>query len=112
MNFDYRCNPIVAWLNVNQQCNMRCKWCYAEHTHYPSEREMSYTLAKEIVNICLELGVSEFVLIGGEPTLWSHLFDIIQYIKERGPKFQLLQMECNLPMMYFGRTILIILPRQ
>lgn len=90
MDFDFRCDPIVAWLNVNQQCNMRCRWCYAEQTQYSPEKEMSFSLAKDVIEICLKLGVSEFVLIGGEPTLWPHLFNTIQYIKERGARVSII----------------------
>lgn len=82
MKYDFECKPIVAWLNVNQACNMRCKWCYAENSHYSTEKQMSIDLAKELINISLDLGVTEFVLIGGEPTIWSGFFDIINYIKE------------------------------
>ncbi len=86
MNTDtiFRFNPFIAWLNVNQACNLRCKWCYAEHTGYSPEQEMSLGMAKQLVELSLEVGVKEFVLIGGEPTLWPHLFELLTFIKKYG----------------------------
>lgn len=80
--YDFECKPIVAWLNVNQACNMRCKWCYAENSHYNPKRQMSVSLAQELIDISLRIGIREFVLIGGEPTLWAGLFDTLKYIKQ------------------------------
>jgi hypothetical protein len=84
MNTDkiFRFNPFVVWLNVNQACNLRCKWCYAEHTGYSPKQEMPLEMAKHLVELSLEIGVREFVLIGGEPTLWPHLFELLTFIKK------------------------------
>ena len=90
MKYNFECNPVVAWLNVNQACNMRCKWCYAENSHYDTDKQMSTGLAKELVDISLDFGVKEFVLIGGEPTLWSGFFEILKYIKENGAKISVI----------------------
>lgn len=75
-------NPFVAWLNVNEACNLRCKWCYAQDTDYMPQREMTLETAKFLVDLSIEMGIDEFVLIGGEPTLWPHLFEILAYIKQ------------------------------
>lgn len=80
--YNFECEPIVAWLNVNQACNMRCKWCYAENG-LETNLEMSPSLAKELIDISIDAGVEEFVLIGGEPTLWTGLFPTIEYIHDR-----------------------------
>ena len=86
MEYNFEFNPVVAWLNVNQACNMRCRWCYAEGTHYNTRNEMTTDLAKELVEMSILLGVKEFVLIGGEPTLWYGFFDLISHIKSYGLK--------------------------
>ena len=62
MEYNFEFNPVVAWLNVNQACNMRCRWCYAEGTHYNTRNEMTTDLAKELVEMSILLGVKEFVL--------------------------------------------------
>ena len=86
MEYNYEFDPFVAWLNVNQACNMRCKWCYAEGTHYNAKNEMTLELAIELVDTSISLGVKEFVLIGGEPTLWYGFFKLIEYIKSKSLK--------------------------
>ena len=75
-----------SWLTVNRACNFRCKWCYAEGTNYNREDDMSLELAKKLVNFQAELGVEDVILIGGEPTLWPHLFEIIELISQKGMK--------------------------
>lgn len=81
--YDFSCNPLAAWLTVNQACNMRCKWCYGEAINYDPSKEMSLDLAKELVDISIETGVSHFNIIGGEPTVWPHLLSLFSYIKEK-----------------------------
>ncbi len=76
------CNPTTAWINVNRQCNFRCQWCYGEGTHYKPEENMSIETAKELVRIGIETGVKTFILVGGEPTLWPHLFEFNRFCKK------------------------------
>lgn len=71
-----------VWLTVNRTCNFRCKWCYAEETGYKKDGDMPYELAKNIIVLARDMGASNIILIGGEPTLWPHIFDVIDYIHE------------------------------
>lgn len=82
--FDLTCHPVSAWLNVNRQCNYRCRWCYASGTGYRIDECMSAEVAKELIDISQELGVSHINIIGGEPTLWPPLFEINDYIRNAG----------------------------
>jgi len=82
--FDYTCNPNMAWITVNRACNFRCKWCYGESSNYRSEDSMSLELACELVDIGMEAGATHFNIIGGEPTIWQHLFDLFTYCREKG----------------------------
>ncbi len=76
-NFDV--NLTTVWITVNRACNFRCKWCYAECSEYKIEDDMSFELAKKIVNVSIEAGVKHVILIGGEPTMWKHIFDFSDY---------------------------------
>jgi len=82
--FDYSCNPNMAWITVNHSCQLRCRWCYGENTHYLPEASMSLELAKELVDIGISAGATHFNIIGGEPTIWPHLFDLFSYCREKG----------------------------
>ncbi len=73
-----------CWLTVNRACNMRCAWCYAKDTGFARGDEMPLAQAKQIVDLCAEGGIRGMILIGGEPTVYSHIFDVIGYCRERG----------------------------
>lgn len=81
---EFKCNPTTAWLTVNRGCNLRCRWCYGEETHYEPKDNMSIKTAKELVQIATGIGVKHFYIIGGEPTLWPHLFEFNQFCKNLG----------------------------
>lgn len=72
-----------CWLTVNRACNLRCSWCYAKDTNYSTKDNMDIDLAKKIINICDELDIKHITVIGGEPTIYPHLFEVIQYIKDK-----------------------------
>ncbi|PIR93925.1 hypothetical protein COT97_04010 [Candidatus Falkowbacteria bacterium CG10_big_fil_rev_8_21_14_0_10_39_11] len=70
-----------AWLTVNRKCNFRCGWCYARDTKFSTD-DMSLDLARKLVVFLMELGVRETVLIGGEPTIYPHLVEVIKLLQD------------------------------
>ena len=72
-----------CWITVNRACNLRCEWCYARDTNYNTSDDMPIKLAYEIVDICKNLNITDVVLIGGEPTIYPHFFDIIDYCHDK-----------------------------
>ncbi len=81
-------NPEIKlmWLTTNRDCNFRCGWCYSAPAEYQEENQMTLTLALKILEIIVAIGVKRLFLIGGEPTLWTHLFDFNSVMKARGIK--------------------------
>lgn len=75
-------NYKTCWLTVNRACNLRCKWCYARSTNYLPSDDMNLDKAKQIIKICKDLNIKHIVLIGGEPTLYKHLFEVIDCCHE------------------------------
>ncbi len=73
-----------TWLTVNRRCNFRCIWCYAKGTEYSAEDDMSFSKAKKISQLSASVGVDEIIYIGGEPTLWQHLWEVDKFIHELG----------------------------
>ena len=71
----------ICWLTLNRACNLRCKWCYAKSTHFNCADDITLEMAKQIVDICKDLNINRIALIGGEPTLYPQLPQIIEYIK-------------------------------
>ncbi len=72
-----------VWLTINRNCNLRCQWCYAKGKEFDYNLNMDINLAKNIVDFFKELGVEEIALIGGEPTCYNDLENLIKYIKKK-----------------------------
>lgn len=80
-------------MNINQctvtltrKCNLRCNFCYAKKTEYMETANLKYDNLKKIVDFCNDAKVKFIVFTGGEPTLYPHLIDILQYIKSKEHK--------------------------
>jgi radical SAM protein with 4Fe4S-binding SPASM domain len=73
--------PLSAWLTVNRACNLRCKWCYAKMTGFDSN-DMTQKTANDCISLLKNVGLSSVILIGGEPTIHPHFFEIIHMIKD------------------------------
>ncbi len=72
-------NYRICWLTLNRACNLQCKWCYAKDTKFLKSDDMDVNMAKDIIDICSELKISHITLIGGEPTIYPHLTEVISY---------------------------------
>lgn len=79
-------NQIVngSWLTLTRVCEARCSWCYAQDTGYKNADTMPLELARCLISIIADSGATSVVLIGGEPTHYHHLLDVIELIKQRG----------------------------
>lgn len=75
-----------AWLTINRNCNLGCDWCYAKNLDSEINNEMSFSLAKELIDISLSVGIKDFKIIGGEPTLHSEIFELLQYLIDNNCK--------------------------
>jgi len=66
------------WLEVNllKQCNATCSWCIEKAGWHPKE----VASWDKIVAAALETGRENIILLGGEPTLYRHLHDVIHYL--------------------------------
>lgn len=70
-------------IELSRLCNFKCIYCYSEAGN-PLDKELSLN---EIYNVIAEgqaLGVRKIVIVGGgEPLLYPHLKDVIEFIKQR-----------------------------
>lgn len=73
-----------SWLTVNRYCNFRCVWCYAEGTQYSIKDDMELGLAMKLIDLETAIGIRNVIFIGGEPTFWRHLFQVNDYVGEKG----------------------------
>ena len=74
----------TGWLTVTRKCNNYCEWCYTQNKL--NCETMDYNDALSSVDKLYELGTKRIVLIGGEPTLYNNIADLIKYIVSKGIK--------------------------
>lgn len=69
-----------CWLTLNRACNLRCEWCYAKERKFKVSDDMSIAVAKHLIDMCVDNGVRNFIIIGGEPTIHPYFFELLEYI--------------------------------
>ena len=72
----------TAWIAPTYNCNNKCLWCYAGGSH--KEKEMPIEKAHKLVKLLKELKVQRLTLIGGEPTTYQKLEEIIEHASGEG----------------------------
>lgn len=73
---------LTAWLTINRACNLRCQWCYAQMTGFEHKDDMSLQLVDQSIEFLHGMSMKSVILIGGEPTIHPHFFEIVQRIKQ------------------------------
>lgn len=68
--------PFVMILSPTYQCNLRCVGCYT--LGYQRHPGLPYDLVKRILNECMEMGLHFVTVLGGEPFMYPHLFQMIE----------------------------------
>jgi MoaA/NifB/PqqE/SkfB family radical SAM enzyme len=78
---DVHVPPIIIF-SVTHQCNMECRGCYDRTFHAEDEEEIDDEKLRAIVQEAKELGVSFFVIAGGEPFMRPALLEVTQDFPE------------------------------
>lgn len=77
--------PISVYWGVTDDCNFRCKYCYANCGTIKDVKpkgHLSKSEYRKIVNKIKDFGYKELVFTGGEPLLNSDIFEMASYAKE------------------------------
>ena len=71
-------NKIVnVGIRLTKKCNMNCTYCNVKESYH---KDLCLSDWKRAVDIIKKLGVNDIVLLGGEPTLYSDIVDLVDYI--------------------------------
>jgi radical SAM protein with 4Fe4S-binding SPASM domain len=72
----------LVWLEITQNCNLKCLHCYeGEHHHSsPSEEVMPLSKWKDIIDDLKIKNVERIVVIGGEPCLHKNINEILLHL--------------------------------
>jgi MoaA/NifB/PqqE/SkfB family radical SAM enzyme len=68
--------PPIAIFSITNRCNLRCKGCYAQAIRGDAPDELSTERMRGIVAEGDELGISFFVIAGGEPLIRPEIVDV------------------------------------
>lgn len=71
-------------IDLTNHCNERCIHCYHPFDQYDYSKEMSFEDVCQLVDRLEELGVFSLVLSGGEALLRKDIFNIMEYISNKG----------------------------
>lgn len=98
--------PNTCWLTVNRACNLRCEWCYGFQTDFKKEDDMPFSTASGLIDICTQIGISNFLLIGGEPTIYPFFLQLIDYLSSKRCKVTIVTNGIRLAEQSFCESIL------
>jgi len=74
--------PWTILFDPTSACNLSCTGCWAGK--YNKSDTMEFETIDRLINEAKELGIYFFVLSGGEPTVYPHLFDIFEKHQDAG----------------------------
>jgi len=70
--------PPIIIFSITNKCNLHCKGCYAQSFHEFSDDELTDQQMRGLAREAKELGVSFFVLAGGEPFMRMEILEIMK----------------------------------
>lgn len=71
------------WFSPSYKCNNRCLWCYVGGL-LKEAPEASLIDSKKYINKMVSFGAKRCILIGGEPSVYPHILDVISYATFKG----------------------------
>lgn len=84
--------PNTFWLITNYTCNNKCLYCYAAEGCLKSDQSqdvMDFNYATEVMAEMKRCNAEHCLLIGGEPTLYPRIIDLIRFGTKIGLKMKL-----------------------
>lgn len=70
------------WIVLGYGCQNRCSGCYATPSKFKN-KWISLDKAKQIIDIMHECECNECILIGGEPSIYPKIYEIVEYLRHK-----------------------------
>jgi len=70
-------------IEFSLRCNFRCVYCYVPHDSYFVD-ELSVAEIEDAVLQAQALGAQKIIVLGGEPSIYPQVLDLMAFIRERG----------------------------
>ncbi|MGM0365430.1 MAG: radical SAM protein [Actinomycetota bacterium] len=63
-------------ISPTMKCNLKCYGCYA--WQYSKKDDLPYDVCNRVIDEANDIGLYFFVITGGEPFCWDHLYDFLE----------------------------------
>ncbi len=70
-------------IELSLRCNFQCTYCYVPHDSY-FDNELSLEEILDAVGQAKTLGAGKIILLGGEPSIYPHIREIIAFLGNQG----------------------------
>jgi MoaA/NifB/PqqE/SkfB family radical SAM enzyme len=77
------------WLSPSYKCNNRCRWCYVGGL-LAQAPEADFNKVKMYIDKMVEAGAKRCILVGGEPSIYPFIFDVISYATSKGVEVRMM----------------------
>lgn len=75
-------------IEFSRRCNFRCPYCYVEDKTAAAD-ELSPPEIKRCLLQAKALGARKIIILGGEPTIYPHLVEMLDFLGEQGLAIEL-----------------------
>jgi MoaA/NifB/PqqE/SkfB family radical SAM enzyme len=75
-------------IEFSRECNFRCAYCYLED-RTAAAGEMSRQEIREVILQARELGARKIIILGGEPSIYPHLIEMLRFLGELGLEIEM-----------------------
>ena len=75
-------------IEFSRECNFRCAYCYLED-RTAAAGEMSRQEIKDVIFQARELGARKIIILGGEPSIYPHLEEMLRFLGGLGLTIEL-----------------------
>jgi radical SAM protein with 4Fe4S-binding SPASM domain len=75
-------------IEFSRICNFRCSYCYVEEK-IECRNELSREEIKNVILQAKALGARKIIILGGEPSIYPHLVEMLRFIGKEGLKSEI-----------------------
>lgn len=75
-------------MEFSRVCNFRCSYCYVDEK-IECRNELSRQEIKDVILQAKAMGARKIIILGGEPSIYPHLVEMIRFIGKEGLKIEM-----------------------
>lgn len=82
-------------IEFSRRCNFKCAYCYVPGKEVCKD-EMTRDEIRDVIVQAQELGARKIIVLGGEPMIYPAIFEMLEFIGERGLEAEMFTNGCNI----------------